>query len=90
MWTSWATTENPAPAAPARAASMEALTAMRLVEEDMLRMSSVRLRICSTLWLFSMAWSSMAMISAVLSRITCVSRRAERSISSARSRIPAE
>ena len=69
---------------------MEALTAMRLVEEDMLRISSVRARIWSTLWLFSMASSSMVMMSAVLSWITFVSSRAARSISSARSRIPVE
>ena len=43
---------RPAPAAPARAASIEALTAMRLVEEEMLRMSLVKALICSTFLLF--------------------------------------
>jgi hypothetical protein len=34
---------------------MEALTAMRLVEDEISRMSLVRERICSTFRLFSMA-----------------------------------
>ena len=44
-----------APAAPARAASMEALMAIRLVEEEMLRIALVRTLIWLTFWLFSMA-----------------------------------
>ena len=71
-------------------ASMEALMAMRLVEEEISRISLVSTLIWSTLRLFSMAWSSMVMISAVLARTGSVSLWAERSISSARPRISAE
>lgn len=55
LWISWVTTEKPDPAAPTRAASMEALTAIRLVEEEISRMSLVRMAIRSTLRLFSIA-----------------------------------
>ena len=90
LWTSCATTENPAPAAPARVASTEALIAMRSVEEEMDRMSLVRAPMRSTLRLFSMARSRTAMISSVRVRTSSISAWAERSISSARSRIPVE
>ena len=50
-----ATMEKPAPAAPARAASMEAFTAIRLVEADISRIARVKTLIWSTFRLFSMA-----------------------------------
>ena len=64
--------------------------AMRLVEEEISRISLVSTLIWSTLRLFSMAWSSMVMISAVLARTASVSRRADCSITSARPRISTE
>ena len=64
--------------------------AIRSVEEDMDRMSLVRLLIWSTLRLFSMAWFSTVMISSVLARTASFSAWADRSSSSARPRIPAE
>ena len=90
MRISWATMAKPLPASPARAASMAALMAIRSVEEEIFRMSLVKTLIWLTLWLFSMAWSSMAVISAVLPRTASSSWWAERSISSARPRISTE
>ena len=66
---------------------MEALMAMRSVEEEMERMSSVRVVIWSTLRLFSMAWLSRDRIFSVLACTASISAWEKRSISSARLRI---
>ena len=64
--------------------------AMRSVEEEMDRMSLVKMPMRSTLRLFSMAWSSTAMISSVRAWTASISAWADRSISSARPRISTE
>ena len=69
---------------------MEALMAMRSVEEEMDRMSLVRMPIWLTLWLCSMARFSTDMISSVRARTASISDWADRSISSALPRISAE
>ena len=78
-----ATTANPFPASPARAASMDAFNASRFVWLAIFKMSFVRLSTWLTLLLSSIAWLSTETMSFTFAPVVSIFSRAACSIASA-------